>query len=907
MAKVFHFHPDALSNTLRIADMCALDIPMDKMHLPDFPVTEGHTQDSYLERICGEGLVRLGVSGDETYASRLKFELSVIRKMGFSGYFLIVWDFIRYAKLNGVPVGPGRGSGAGSLVSYSLDITTVDPIRHRLLFERFLNPDRKSMPDLDIDFSDSGREKVIEYVRGKYGAENVAQIISFNSMGARGVLKDVGRVMGMPIPEVERLTKMIPGKPNITLAEALKESPDLSAAAKEPAAHKLISLARRLEGLKRNTSVHAAGIVISKDVVWKYAPLARTGKGIVTTQYDGDILPQLGLLKMDFLGLRNLSVITLAVDLIRSRGRPDFDVGNLPMDDKKTYEILASGRALGVFQLDSEGIRELLRRLKPTNFEDISAVIALYRPGPMQSGMLDLFVERKHGKKVKVDHPRMEPVLRDTYGCIVYQEQVMELAKSLAGFTPGEADGLRKAMGKKIPEEMDKLRGKFVAGCARNAIPEKLAGKVYDQIEKFGGYGFNKSHTVAYGTISYQTAYLKANHTLEYFTALLTSEIGHSAINVEDKENKLVTYIDDARSFGIEVLGPDASASQAAFSIEGNAIRFGLLAVKHVGQGAAAAVVAARGSSPFASLDDFCRRVDLHAVNRKAVESLIMAGAMDSLLGGTPIAEARARLTAQVEPAMARQAKAKEDLARGQGSLFDEAALAPRPAACEAPPWREHELLQREKDVLGFYLSGHPLVRYKDMLACTATRSIAQLSPQVSGPVRVSGLVLSVKKVTTKKGDPMARAVIEDLSGEIPAILFPKAFKDLAGVFKPNAILTVAGTLNWRGEGKGEGSPQSPELFVEDACPVEAAMGRYAKALSLRFSTSGLEQRFLEELRDILRQYPGPTPVSLKLETPAHGETVVETDERVALCGGLLEGLSRKLGEKAWVIESASS
>ncbi|HVE14172.1 MAG TPA: DNA polymerase III subunit alpha, partial [Elusimicrobiota bacterium] len=477
MAKIFHFAPEAISNTMKIAEMCNVTIPMGQSMLPVFPVPEGESQDSYLEELCRKGLARLGVDKQEAYLKRLDFELSVIKKMGFSGYFLIVWDFIHYAKTSGVPVGPGRGSGAGSLVSYSLDITTVDPIQHKLLFERFLNPDRKSMPDLDIDFSDRGREQVIEYVRKKYGADTGAQIITFGSLKARLAIRDVGRVLGIPLSEVDKLAKLIPF--NATIHQAMEGVPELAAAAKEPETKKLLDLAGRLEGLKRHTGVHAAGIVITNGPVVQYAPLSKgTNSDVVTTQYDGDVLPSLGLLKMDFLGLRNLSVIQNAVALVRARHDKDFDVTKVPADDKKSFEMLASGKALGVFQLDSEGMRELLRRLKPTTFEDISAVIALYRPGPMQSGMLDLFVERKHGKKVKYDHPLLEPVLKDTYGCIVYQEQVMEISKSLAGFTPGEADGLRKAMGKKIPEEMEKQRGHFVKGCDKNGISDKLANKI---------------------------------------------------------------------------------------------------------------------------------------------------------------------------------------------------------------------------------------------------------------------------------------------------------------------------------------------------------------------------------------------------------------------------------------------
>ncbi|MEK7656481.1 MAG: DNA polymerase III subunit alpha, partial [Elusimicrobiota bacterium] len=918
MAKLFHFAPESVSNTLRIADSCHLVIPTDKMHLPDFPVPPGQTQDSYLEALCREGLKRLGVDGEEAYVSRLAYELSVIRKMGFSGYFLIVWDFIRYAKQNGVPVGPGRGSGAGAVVSYALDITTVDPIRHKLLFERFLNPDRRSMPDLDIDFSDQGRDKVIEYVRGKYGADRVAQIVTFGSLRAKLAVRDVGRVLGVPLAEVDRIAKLIPGGPDGTIAKALADVPELAEAAKEPRIKQLLDLARKLEGLKRHTGVHAAGIVITREEVYRYAPLAKGSSGVVTTQYDGDALPKLGLLKMDFLGLRNLSVISSAVELVRARHDPAFDIQRLPMDDGPTYQMLASGKALGVFQLDSEGMRDLLRRLKPTAFDDISAVLALYRPGPMKAGMLDLFVERKHGKKVRYDHPKLEPILKDTYGCIVYQEQVMEIAKSLASFTPGEADGLRKAMGKKIPEEMEKQRGRFVEGCKKNGIDAKLADKIYSQIDKFGGYGFNKSHTVAYGTLAYQTGYLKANYPIEYVCALLTSEIGHSAVDVEDKENKLVTYISEAAAMGIQVLAPDVRRSEAAFSIEESSIRFGLTAVKNVGSAAAQAICAARVQEPFSSLDDFCRRVDLRAVNKKTIESLIKAGGMDSLLPDAPAGAARARLMGALEETMSRQAQVKEDLARGQGLLFGAESQgggggAPGEggaggAGAALAPWPEHELLQNEKEVLGFYLSGHPLVRVKDLLTCCAARPIGDLDAQSTATVRLAGLLSSVKRVVTKKGEPMARAVLEDLSGEISLLVFPKAYA--AGLnknLKADSVVVVAGRLSWRGDLKGDEGQARPELIAEEIIPLDAAVGRYARALTLRFSTAGADENFLADLRRILRKYPGRTPVHLRLETPAHGEAVVETEETVALGDGLFGELGAMLGDRAWQIESGAS
>ncbi|PCI40722.1 MAG: DNA polymerase III subunit alpha [Elusimicrobia bacterium] len=919
MMKIFHFAPEAVTNTVEIAEKCNLEIPMGESILPTFPLPENYTQDSYLEKLCREGLKELGFNESGAYLKRLEYELGIITRMGYSGYFLIVWDFILWAKKQNIPVGPGRGSGAGALVCYTLGITAVDPIEHDLLFERFLNPDRVSMPDLDIDFSDEGRPRVIEYVRDKYGHDNVAQIITFGSLKARLAIRDVGRVMDVPLSEVDKLAKLIPL--GHTLNQAMEGVPELQQAASDPQTKKLLELAKKLEGLKRHTGVHAAGIVITKEAVVKYTPLAKSPKSdVITTQYDGDWLPELGLLKMDFLGLRNLTIIDDAVKLIRNRHDPDFDIAKIPSGDKKTYALLQSGKALGVFQLDSEGMRELLRRLKPTTFEDISACIALYRPGPMSSGMLDLFVERKHGKKVRYDHKLMEPILKDTYGCMVYQEQVMAIAKSLAGFTPGEADVLRKAMGKKVPEVMEKLRSQFVDGCKKKKIADKLATKVFEQILKFGGYGFNKSHTVAYGTLSYQTGYLKANYPIEYYTALLTSEIGKSAVSVEGKENKLVSYLEDAKSAGFTIGGPCVNKSFEKFAIEdekdGPVIRFGLTAVKSVGQGAAESIVEARGSDgPFKSLDDFCRRVNLKAANKKCLESLIMAGGMDALMAGLSIEEARARLMTTLEATVGRQSRIKADLEKGQGLLFGTDLPVARAGGDESSekiePWHEHDLLKHERSVLGFYLSGHPLVRYQDMLGCVSSHPIEELTAlgeDAPKQIRLAGMISSIKKIITRKGDPMARGVLEDLTGEITMLVFPKAYASgLGQQMKSNAIVSVSGRLSFPTNFRGDDDIKpAPELIVEEIMPIDMAINRYARALTLQFSTIGLEENLLVDLKRILRKHPGRIPVFIQLDTPSHGQTLVETEERVVLKDGLFDQLEKVLGDKAWKIESVS-
>ena len=912
MHQLFAFAPQSLASTLKIAEMCNLKIPMDQMLLPEFTVPEGFTQDTYLEHLCREGLRERFPGGlAPEYTERLDYELGVIRRMGFSGYFLIVWDFIKHARSIGVPVGPGRGSGAGAIVAYALRITNADPIQHKLLFERFLNPDRKSMPDLDIDFADTGREKVIQYVRQKYGEECVAQIITFGSLGAKLVVRDVGRVLDVPLSRVDEIAKKIPTGPNVELIEAMK-GPELQELAKDPLVARLLALSLKLEGLKRHTGVHAAGTLITKEPVVRYTPLAKGAKSdVVTTQYDGDWCPKLGLLKVDFLGLRTLSIIDDAVKFIRKRHDPKFEIDLVAMDDPKTYEMLRTAKSLAVFQLDSQGIRDLLFRIKPTVFEDIVSLIALFRPGPMQSGMLDMFVDRKHGREeVAYDHPLMETVLKDTYGCMVFQEQVMELSKKLAGFTPGEADGLRKAMGKKVPEELEKMRDKFVKGGGINKVAPKVANKIYDQMVKFGGYGFNKSHSVAYGIVAYHTAYLKTNFPVEFMTAVLTSEIGHSSIGAEDKENKLVTYLDEAKRMGLKILPPDVNKSESKFDIQDDGkIRFGLLAIKNVGSGAAESIVAAAREKPFSSLDDLCARVDLHAINKKTIESLVKAGALDGLRPGEPPSAARARLLARIDDVVGRQQKVKADLDKGQGLLFgatggsgDAAKSAAGDAAVK--PLSEHDTLAFEREVLGFYMSGHPLLGVKAQLRAVATHEAAQLTPAVTVPVRLAGMISKIRKMISKKtGEPWVICTLEDLSGETTLLCFPKVYASgLSHLAKVGALVAATGRPSFRGE-EAEGA--SAEVIVDEMSPLDLAVSRFAKRLRLRCeATVGVET--LEALRGALEAHRGPCAVVLEQETP-EGLALLDVDQRVVLSAPLFEAVEAILGERCWRIDAGST
>ncbi len=920
MAALFSHTPEALKNTLAIAEQCNIEIPYGKSILPVFqiPPEEGNaTEAQYLEKLCLAGLAKkLGGEIPPPYMERLKFELGVICNMGFPGYFLIVSDFINASRAMGVPVGPGRGSGAGSIVSYAMDITRVDPLVNGLLFERFLNPERISMPDLDIDFSDEGRAKAIEYVREKYGKENVAQIVTFGTMKAKMAVKDVARVMGMEPSQANAITKLIPGGPEATLFGAMNDVAELKEMARDPQVKKVLDFALKIEGFKRNTGVHAAGIVITREPVYRYSPLARGSRDVITTQYEGEPLVKLGLLKMDFLGLRTLTIIDNAVKLIKRLRGIDIDIQKIPLDDQKTYDMLCAAKTTCIFQLESGGMRDLVRGLKPSQFSDISALVALYRPGPMQSGMLDIFVDRKHGrKKITYEHKLLEPILKETYGTMIYQEQVMEISKSLAGFTPGQADGLRKAMGKKNLEAMQKMRAKFMDGCAKKQIPEKLANKIFDQMAEFASYGFNKSHSVAYALVSYQTAYLKANYPAEFLTAALTSEIGHNAIGSEDKENKIVTYIQEANDMGFPVLPPSVAKSFPDFGVEKDGdrecIRFGLRCVKNVGDEAAASIVRAReAGGPFTDLNDICSRVDLRQANRKTFESLIKAGAMDCLFPGRKPEESRAELLAGLEEAMSRAGAIKEAQEQASESLFgadfNTASLSSRPSLQKGPvdPLSEHDMLHAEKEVLGLYMSGHPLVKYEEQLKMVAPASLADiLGGKVPGGnrLRIAGLIASVSKKTSKKTkEPWAQFVLEDLSASIPVNCFPKSFQKNARSITSNSIVVVSGRLNVDSDGEST----RVEISADEVVELYEAIDRFGKFLFLKFPAT-LEEDKLKSLRTLLDSRKGHAGVYLKLHLPTNHSTIIQTGFRVELSRALLDDVEKILGPKSWLVETS--
>ncbi len=856
MKTVFAWAPEAISNTLLIAEQCNLKLDFDQYHLPRYEVPEGLNAQSYLLGLCEKGMHRRYPGGmhDAGLRQRLEHELKTITDMGFVSYFLIVWDFINYAKSIGVPVGPGRGSAAGSLVSYLLGITDLDPIKYGLLFERFMNPGRKSMPDIDIDFCYERRGEIIDYVTKKYGSDNVAQIITFGSMQAKAAVRDVGRAMGMSYPDVDRIAKLIPNEIGITIEEALNVEPQLREAAElDKTAKQLLATAQVLEGLNRHASIHAAGVVISDKPLTEYVPLFKSSDGQVTTAFDMDGISQIGLLKMDFLGLRTLTVITEAVKLIKQHQGVCIDIDILPLDDKKTYEMLAGAHAMGVFQLESGGMRDLLKKMKPSEFEDLIAILALYRPGPMGSGMLDDFIKRKRGEqKISYPHPKLEGVLKPTYGIILYQEQVMQIASVIAGFNMTQADDLRKAMGKKIASEMQKARSFFIEGCAKtNQIAEGPANQLFDLIDFFAGYGFNRSHSAAYALITYRTAYLKANYPVEFMTALLTSE--------KDNTDKVVEYVKECGVLGISVMPPDVNTSVAQFTVENKkAVRYGLLAVKNIGAGAIESMVHARieGGS-FVSVFDFCCRIDLRLNNRKVLESLIKSGAFDAFNCK------RSQMMAVLERALEAGTRGQKEKEVGQFSFFsmeqEGSGFGKNDETFpDIPEWPQAQILTNEKSLLGFYLSGHPLDRYKTEIEKFADFTTANIKGARDGQeARMIGLITSVKLTTTKKtNERMAIVGLEDIDGEMELVVFPSSYTQIASYLKENAVVVVKGKVSFR--------DGLPKMMASEMAGIDEV---YNMVKSVQVDLSNTGQPGFEKLKEKLARFPGKVPVYLQVDT----------------------------------------
>ncbi|MBI4368350.1 MAG: DNA polymerase III subunit alpha [Candidatus Omnitrophica bacterium] len=893
MKALFSGFPEAIRNTIEIAERCNLELDFSKTHLPKFTPPDQKKPEAYLEELCFKFLKeRMGGNVPAEYDKRLRYELSIITKMGFTGYFLVVWDFIRYARENHIPVGPGRGSAAGSLVAYVLSITSIDPIQHGLIFERFLNPDRISMPDIDIDFCYERRDEVIEYVGKKYGQESVAHIVTFGTMAARAAIRDVGRVMGMSYQEVDKLAKLMPAELEMTIERALQMEPRLrDLAATNEEVKQLIETSKALEGLARHASTHAAGIVISDGPLHDYCPLFKSNDQI-TTQYDMEAVEKIGLLKMDFLGLRTLTVIDEACKIINRKRDEKIKIEEIPLDNQKTYEMLTRGESIGVFQLESSGMRDLLKKMKPTRFGDLVALLALYRPGPLGSGMVDDFIRRMHDSSlIKYDHPVLEPILKETYGIILYQEQVMQIVSALAGFSLAKADSLRRAMGKKIPEIMEREKKSFIDGATKRRIQPRTAEKIWNLIEYFSGYGFNKSHSTAYAFISYQTAYLKANHQVEFMAALLTSE--------KDNTDKIVRYIEECKQLDIQVLPPSVSESFSEFTCIEKTIRFGLSAVKNVGTTAVESIIKAReAQGVFKSLYDFCERVDLRLCNRKVLESLIKCGAFDDFR------LKRSQLMAILGRVLEVGAKTQYDRQRGQLSLLDQMGdQEGMPGGGREIPdleeWPESQLLGYERELLGFYVSAHPLTKYDKILRTYATvtsTNLADLRDQED--LTMGGIINTIRGITTKRGDRMAFVGLEDLDGRCEVIIFPELFKSSAQVLHKDAVVFIRGKANVRED--------TPKVIAEELIPIEDVEKRLTRVISIDLLTAGLDLGTLKRLKDILSQHPGQTPVYINFRDASGRKTVLHSGEafKVETAPPLLEQLEQLLGSNVIKIRS---
>jgi DNA polymerase-3 subunit alpha len=879
MMELFGELEDAVDRTSEIAARCQVNLQKVTNPFPKFDVPEGHGADSYFEYVARQGfekrrprLEAMRAKGTlkhdlAEYAERLDREIQMIQKMKFSGYFLIVWDFIRYAKSVGIPVGPGRGSAAGSLVGYAMAITDIDPLQYGLLFERFLNPERISMPDIDVDFCMNRRGEVIQYVTEKYGREQVAQIITFNTLGARAAIKDVGRVLEMPFADVDRITKLVPNVLNISLTEAMEQEPGFTELRKRDAkVDDVLNVALRLEGLARNCSVHAAGVVISPQPLKELVPLYKTNRDEIVTQFDMGGLEKLALLKMDFLGLTTLTLIQGALRLIEKRHGVKLVPEDLPLDDQETYEIFCKGFTSGVFQFESSGMRDILRRYQPSRLEDLTALNALYRPGPIQGGMVDDFIERKWGRRaVQYDLPELKELLEETYGVIVYQEQVMQISNRLAGYSLGDADLLRRAMGKKKLEEMTKQRARFIEGALARGLPQKKVEKIFDLMEQFAGYGFNKSHSAAYAFLAFVTAYLKAHYPIDFMAALLTSETGNTA--------KVVKYINECREMGIKILPPDVNHSEWSFTPDGQAIRFGMGAVKNLGQSAVEAIGKARDEiGRFTSLHQFCEKVDLGAINRRMIESLIRAGAMDSLEG------TRSQKFAAVEGAMEAGQRAWRDRESGQEGLFGE-IIAEEPHAAplpNVPEWTDKEKLAGEKELLGFWVTGHPLDRYEDKIAELASHDTSSLEGLAkNAEVSLCGVLTGITRKRNKEGKPWTIMSVEDRNGSVEAMVFASNYERLASQVVEDQVVLIRGLV----------LPEenaAPKLSVQEVVALDNARIDLPSVISIRVwlgRNGGVDRA--QALEELFRRKPGTTAVRLRLEAPRDFAVLLDVTAKV--------------------------
>lgn len=843
--------PGAIENTRVIADRCNVELTFGEHKLPSFDVPEGETAASYLRKLCEKALPERYAVVTDKERSRMDYELGVIDKMGFSDYFLIVMDFIHYAKSHGIPIGPGRGSAAGSIVSYLLHITEVDPLRFDLLFERFLNPARVSMPDIDTDLCYRRRGEVIEYLARKYGSDQVAQIITFGTLAARAVIRDVGRVTNMPLREVDRIAKMVPVGPGVTLKKTMEGSREFrDLYDSDTTVHRLIDHCLDLEGISRNSGTHAAGVVICSKPVEEYVPIQLTQDGFIQTQYEKDQVEQLGLLKMDLLGLRNLTVIHDALEMIRENRGIDLDINKIPSEDEETCKMLCDGDTIGVFQSESSGFTSLLMQLHPERFEDLIPMVALYRPGPLGSGMAEDFIKRKHGKiPVEYPHPSLEPILKETYGVILYQEQVMQIASVMGGFSLGQADMLRRAMGHKEPEILQQNRETFVDGAVANGVDDRTANYVFDLMVHFAGYGFNKSHSVCYGWIAWQTAYLKAHYRPEFMAAMMTCYNGD--------RDKVSRYISDTRRAGVVIAAPDVNLSEAYFSVKGDKILFGLDGIQNVGEGAVRSIIEARKQGgPFKSLSDFVERADNRGLNSRACESLIRCGALDSLGAN------RSQLLAALPEALGDAQSIRNERASGQLNLFGGEETPETIVYPDLPDMDPKEKIEWERKLLGFYVSGHPLDSYKEQLkACTPLYHLTAEGNQYDGRmVTIGGTISRIKGTMTKKGQPMGYVTIEDYDGEVETVVFPSVWETVRPILAEDAAVAIRGRV--------QANERDVRVLAEEIIPLDklrASAPSPAGVLHLYIDAAHDSNEVSQRLAGLFQKHHGKTPVIMHM------------------------------------------
>lgn len=862
MRQLFPENPEVIDNTVEVAGKCNLVLEFDKMYLPKFPIPTGEDQDlseyEYLEKSVWEGASgRYGDTLPDNIKERVEYELSIIMRMGFPGYFLITKDFIDFARNSGIDVGPGRGSAAGSIVSYCLGITNLDPIKYDLLFERFLNPDRVSMPDIDIDFADDRREEVIQYVRDKYGLSNVAQIMTFGKMMARAVVRDVGRVTGISYAETDKIAKAIPFIPGMTLERAMKDNPDLKQLIdSNPAYQEMMKHCLVLEGLNRHPGIHAAGVVIAPGKLTDYVPISRSADGDITTQYTMNYLESIGLLKMDFLGLRTLTVMQNTLKMLENRG-VKIDLDTLPLDDEKTYKLFQNGQTVGVFQFESSGMRENLVKLKPERLEDLIAMNALYRPGPMQ--FIDDFIRRKHGQeKITYPHPKLKDILEETYGIIVYQEQVMGAAHDLGGFSMGEADKLRKAMGKKEEKAMETVGREFIDGMVANEIPLKQAKEIFELIERFAQYGFNKSHSAGYSLIAFQTAYLKTHYPAEFMAATMSSEMSRDS-------SRFMVLVDECKKLGVQVLPPDVNESGAGFTVTGGKIRFGLCAIKNVGANPVESMIEARKRiEGFSTIYEFIEEIDQRLVNRKVLESLIQAGAFDTIESN------RARMFAAIDSIIAYGNAVHDEKIKGQISIFDmgdaDNVSFVQPELPRVDEWKRLDKLSREKEILGFYISGHPLEKYANEVESFANPEIEKLDTVPDqASVRLCGVITAVRRQLTKKGDMMAIVNLEDFTGSTEMLVFKETLAECTGFLVPDQMVAVTGKATTRED-------EPVKILVEKVIPLEKARETFTKSVVITLDTKESDGDRIRRLEKLIQSHPGKAVVHFIVYTG--GETI---------------------------------